>query len=107
MIKLPTVEETTKTYEVGGTTISFELIELDDLHKVSSQIANKNKTDFYNVFNSLLADRKQITLSKAAIYLILLDKANAFEELKKRLSPSAPLSNPLESQDTSMKEQSN
>jgi hypothetical protein len=97
MINLPTIEETTRTYNINGQTVSFELIELDELHKVSSQIANKNKTDFYDVFNALLSDKKKVTLSKAAIYLILLKKSEDFEELKKRLSPSEHLLNPLDS----------
>jgi len=105
MINLPTIEDTTRTYNVNGQTVSFELIELDELHKISSQIASKNKTDFYDVFNTLLEDKKKVRLSKAAIYLILLKKSEDFEELKKRLSPLESSLSHLESQTTLTPEQ--
>jgi prolyl-tRNA editing enzyme YbaK/EbsC (Cys-tRNA(Pro) deacylase) len=105
MINLPTIEETTRSYKVNNQIVEFELIELDELHKTSAQIASKNKTDFYNVFNTLLNDKKKVTLSKAAIFLILSKKASDFEELKKRLSDSEPLLSPLDAQDTSTEEE--
>lgn len=83
MIKLPTTEETTRSYQYKDTSVSFELIELDELHKTALTVSSKNKEDFYDVFNRLLNQAKNITLPKAAIYMILLRKNTDFEALKK------------------------
>lgn len=96
MIKLPTTEETTRSYQFKETQISFELIELDELHKAASEIARNNKEDFYDVFNKLLNVAKQITLPKAAIYLIILRKNADFEVLKKTSSNLDYSSNTLD-----------
>jgi hypothetical protein len=107
MIKLPTTEETTRTYTLNDTQVSFELIELDELHKSSAEIARNNKEDFYDVFNRLLKNAKGLTLSKAAIYLILIKKNSDFETLKKTSSSSEPSLKPLDSLVVSPSEISN
>lgn len=107
MIKLPTTEESTRTYSFNNSQISFELVELDELHKSASEIARNNKEDFYDVFNRLLNSTKNITLSKAAIYAIILKKNSDFDELKKTLSKSESLLKPLDCPPTLQPEISN